>query len=35
MLKILILMPCYNSEEFLQRSINSVLQQEYENWELI
>ena len=35
MLKISILMPCYNSEEFLQRSINSVLQQEYENWELI
>lgn len=30
-----IIMPSYNSEIFIWKSINSVLQQSYENWELI
>lgn len=30
-----IIMPCYNSEGFVERSIDSVLKQTYENWELI
>ena len=30
-----IIMNCYNSETYLYESINSVLSQTYENWELI
>ena len=30
-----ILMNCYNGEKFLQESVNSVLSQTYQNWELI
>lgn len=35
MFKISIIMACYNSVAYLQRSIGSVLQQTYQNWELI
>ncbi|MCR8687243.1 glycosyltransferase family 2 protein [Campylobacter sp. 1569] len=34
-MKISILMPCYNSSKYLDRSITSVLKQDYKNWELI
>ena len=30
-----IIMPLYNSEKFIEESINSVLEQTYNNWELI
>jgi glycosyltransferase involved in cell wall biosynthesis len=30
-----IIMPCYNSEKFIEESINSVLSQKYDNFELI
>lgn len=30
-----IIMPCYNAERFIQDSINSVLAQSYQNWELL
>ena len=30
-----IIMNCYNGETYLRESINSVLEQTYENWELI
>ncbi|MDR2684225.1 MAG: glycosyltransferase family 2 protein [Prevotellaceae bacterium] len=30
-----IVMPVYNAEQFLERSISSVLRQTYENWELL
>ena len=30
-----ILMNCYNGEKFLFDSINSVISQTYENWELV
>lgn len=33
--KVSIIMPCHNGEKFLQESINSVLNQTYQNWELI
>lgn len=35
MKKVSILMACYNSSKFLERSISSVLSQSYKNWELI
>ncbi|KPH55950.1 glycosyltransferase family 2 protein [Helicobacter pullorum] len=34
-MKISILMPCYNSSKFLERSVGSVLKQAYRNFELI
>lgn len=30
-----IIMPCYNASQFISDSINSVLSQTYQNWELI
>ena len=33
--KVSIVMPSYNSEEFIAESINSVLAQTYENFELL
>ncbi|MGF1993730.1 glycosyltransferase family 2 protein [Enterococcus casseliflavus] len=33
--KVSIIMPCYNCEMYLEEAINSVLNQSYENWELI
>ena len=30
-----IIMNCYNGEKYLKRSIRSVLQQKYQNWEII
>lgn len=30
-----IIMPCYNSEQFLETSIESVINQTYQNWKLI
>ena len=30
-----IIMPCYNAEHYIAESINSVLAQTYENWELL
>ena len=30
-----IIMNCHNGEKFLKESIKSILQQTYENWELI
>lgn len=30
-----IIMPCYNSSQTISRSIESVIKQQYENWELI
>lgn len=30
-----IVMPCYNAENFIKESINSVINQTYKNWELI
>lgn len=35
MIKLSIIMPVYNVENYVEQSINSVLQQEYRNWELI
>ncbi|WP_016896802.1 glycosyltransferase family 2 protein [Aerococcus viridans] len=35
MIKISIIMPVYNVKEYLKRSIESVLNQSYKNWELI
>ena len=34
-MKISILMPCYNSHAFLEKSISSVIRQDYKDWELI
>ena len=28
-------MNCYNGEKYLQESIDSILKQSYQNWELI
>lgn len=33
--KISVIMPCYNSEKFVQKSIESVINQTYRNWELL
>lgn len=30
-----IIMPCYNVESYLRESVNSVIEQTYDNWELI
>ena len=30
-----IIMNCHNGEKFLKKALNSILQQTYENWELI
>ena len=30
-----IIMPCYNSELFIQKSIDSVVNQTFKDWELI
>ena len=30
-----ILMNCYNSENYIEKAVNSVLEQKYKNWELI
>ena len=30
-----VIMNCYNGEEFLKKSINSLLNQNYKKWELI
>lgn len=35
MRKFSILLPCYNGEKYLEQAINSVLKQDYKNWELI
>jgi glycosyltransferase involved in cell wall biosynthesis len=35
MIKFSILLPCYNGEKYLEQAINSVLNQDYKNWELI
>ena len=34
-MKVSIIMPVYNMEEFIQESIESILRQEYENFDLI
>ena len=33
--KVSVLMNCYNSERFIKKSISSVINQTYKNWELI
>lgn len=30
-----IIMPCYNSESYLESAVESIIRQEYKNWELI
>ncbi len=34
-IKFSVIMPCYNSEEYVRKAIDSVLNQTYDNWELI
>ena len=33
--KISIIVNCYNGEEFIKESIESILKQSYKNWEII
>ena len=33
--KVSIILPIYNSEKFLEKTLNSILNQTYTNWELI
>ncbi len=30
-----VIMPCYNSEEYVENAIESIITQDYSNWELI
>ena len=30
-----VIMNCHNGEQFLKKSIDSIIQQNYKNWELI
>ncbi len=34
-IEISIIMPCYNAGEYLNLSLNSILNQEFINWELV
>lgn len=34
-LKFSIIMPCYNSERYVKEAIDSVISQDYDNWELV
>ena len=34
-MKISIVMPTYNSEKYIKQSIDSIINQEYQNWELL
>lgn len=34
-MKISVIIPVYNSEKYIERSINSIIAQEYKNWELL
>ena len=33
--KVSIVLPCYNGEKYLRESINSIIKQTYQDWELI
>ncbi len=35
MADLLIIIPCYNTEKFIGKTIQSILNQNYQNWELI
>ena len=34
-LKVSIILPCYNNEKTINKTINSIINQTYKNWELI
>ena len=34
-IKFSVVIPVYNGEKFINRSVNSIISQTYENWELI
>ena len=34
-IKFSVIMPCYNSEQYVKKAIDSILNQTYGNWELI